>query len=68
MVKGRRQEMSVIDDMFDDWLMQDVLGLHDGEEYEYDDTFIKERRQKPSHPGGVDWRYEKGGVFYNNPL
>jgi hypothetical protein len=57
--------MSFIDDQFDNWLMQDALGFHDDEECEFDDTFIIAQRQKPSHLGGVDWRYEKGGVFYD---
>lgn len=57
--------MSYINDQFDDWLMQDALGFHNDEEYEYDDNFILAERQKPSSLGGVDWRYEKSGVFYN---
>lgn len=57
--------MSFIDDMFDDYMTQDALGLHDDEKPEFDDSFIMERRQRPSYPGGVDWRYEKGGVFYD---
>ena len=56
--------MSFIDDMFNDWMMQDALGFHDDEEYEFDDTFIVAQRQKPLYPGGIDWRYEKGGAFY----
>lgn len=55
--------MSIIDDLFDDWLTQNALGFHD-EEIEFDDSFIMAQKQKPSYPGGVDWRYEKGGVFY----
>lgn len=56
--------MSVIDDLFDNWLMQDALGFHDDEEIEFDDAFIMAAKQKPSYPGGIDWRCEKGGVFY----
>ncbi len=55
--------MSFIDDKFDDWLMEDALGYHDNDQYEYDDSFILAERQKPSCIGGIDWRYEKGGVF-----
>ena len=39
----------------------------DDDEYpEYDDSFLSERRQRSSTLGGVDWRYEKGGVFYDD--
>lgn len=58
--------MSFIDDQFNDWLMQDALGFHNDEGYEFDDNFIIEQKQKPAYPGGVDWRYEKGGVFYDD--
>lgn len=39
------------------------MGMVDDEYPEYDDSFLLERRQRPSTLGGVDWRYEKGGVF-----
>lgn len=45
----------------------DTMGMIDDDEYpEYDDSFLLERRQRPSTLGGVDWRYEKGGVFYDD--
>lgn len=56
--------MSFIDDMFDEWMMQDALGFHDDEEREFDDTFIRAQRQEPLYPGGIDWRYERGGALY----
>lgn len=42
------------------------MGMVDDEYPEYDDSFLLERRQRPSTLGGVDWRYEKGGVFYDD--
>ena len=36
----------------------------DNQIFEYDDSFIIARRQSPKYIGAVDWRYEKGGVFY----
>ena len=57
--------MSFVDDMFQDYF--DTMGLDDNDEYsEYDDRFLSERRQRPSTLGSVDWRYEKGGVFYDD--
>ena len=55
--------MSFIDEQMQDYF--DTLGMFDddGRNMEYDDRFILERRQRPSSLGGVDWRYEKGGVF-----
>ena len=58
--------MSFIDDQFNDFLMHDVLGFHDEDEQYYDDRFLLTEIQKPSSLGGVDWRYENGGVFYND--
>lgn len=58
--------MGFIDEQFDDYLMQDGLGLCDNNGScgpEYDDSFLQARRQMPQTPGGVDWRYEKGGVY-----
>ena len=57
--------MSFVDDMFQDYF--DTMGMVDDDEYpEYDDSFLSERRQRPSTLGGVDWRYEKSGVFYDD--
>lgn len=57
--------MSFVNDMFQDYF--DTMGMVDDDEYpEYDDSFLLERRQRPSTLGGVDWRYEKGGVFYDD--
>lgn len=57
--------MSFVDDMFQDYF--DTMGIVDDDEYpEYDDSFFSERRQRPSTFGGVDWRYEKGGIFYDD--
>ena len=57
--------MSFVDDMFRDYF--DTMGMVNDDEYpEYDDSFLSERRQIPSTLGGVDWRYEKGGVFYDD--
>lgn len=58
--------MGFIDDMFQDHF--DRMAFYgDDEDYsEYDDSFLLEREQRPSHSGGVDWRYEKGGVFYDD--
>ena len=57
--------MSFVDDMFKDYF--DTMGMVDDDEYpEYDDSFLSERRQRPSTLGGVDWRYEKSGVFYDD--
>lgn len=58
--------MSFIDDQIQDYF--DTLGMFDDDDgnMEYDDRFILERRQRPSSLGGVDWRYEKGGVFYDD--
>lgn len=57
--------MSFIDNQNQDYF--DTLGMFgDEEDTEYDDSFILERRQRPLSVGGVDWRYEKGGVFYND--
>lgn len=57
--------MSFVDDMFQDYF--DTMGMVDDDEYpEYDDSFLLERRQRPSTLGGVDWRYKKGGVFYDD--
>lgn len=57
--------MSFVDDMFQDYF--DTMGTVDDDEYpEYDDSFLLERIQRPSTLGGVDWRYEKGGVFYDD--
>lgn len=57
--------MSFVDDMFQDYF--DTMGMVDDDEYpEYDDSFLLERSQRPSTLGGVDWRYEKGGVFYDD--
>ncbi len=68
--------MSSVDDMFQDYMsfvddihhdFFDTMGMIDDDEYpEYDDSFLLERRQRPSTLGGVDWRYEKGGVFYDD--
>lgn len=68
--------MSSVDDMFQDYKsfvddihhdFFDTMGMVDDDEYpEYDDSFLSERRQRPSTLGGVDWRYEKGGVFYDD--
>ncbi len=57
--------MSFIDDQFGDWLMQDSLGLNEDDD-SYDFSGILSERQQPSTPGGVDWRYEKGGIFYDD--
>ena len=72
----RGENMSSVDDMFQDYMsfvddihhdFFDTMGMVDDDEYpEYDDSFLSERRQSPSTLGGVDWRYEKGGVFYND--
>jgi hypothetical protein len=72
----RGENMSSVDDMFQDYMsfvddihhdFFDTMGMVDDDEYpEYDDGFLSERRQRPSTLGGVDWRYEKGGVFYND--
>lgn len=57
--------MSFVDGMFQDYF--DTMGMVDDDEYlEYDDSFLLERIQRPSTLGGVDWRYEKGGVFYDD--
>ena len=57
--------MSFIDDQMQDYF--DTLGMFDDDgDMEYDDRFILERRQRPSSLCGVDWRYEKGGVFYDD--
>lgn len=64
--KGIEKDMSFINDQFNDWLMQDAFGFHDEDEQYYDDSFLLAERQKPHTPGGVDWRYEKGGVYYND--
>lgn len=57
--------MSFVDDMFQDYF--DTMGMVNDDEYpEYDDSFLSERRQRPSTLGDVDWRYEKGGVFYDD--
>ena len=57
--------MSFVDDMFQDYF--DTMGMVNDDEYpEYDDSFLSERRQRPSTLGGVDWRYEKSGVFYDD--
>ena len=57
--------MSFVDDMFQDYF--DTMGMVNDDEYpEYDDSFLSERRQRPSTLGGVDWRYEKCGVFYDD--
>lgn len=58
--------MSFIDDQIQDYF--DTLGMSDDDDrnMEYDDRFILERRQRPASLGGVDWRYEKGGVFYDD--
>ena len=57
--------MSFVDDIFQDYF--DTMGMVDDDEYtEYDDSFLSERRQRQSTLGGVDWRYEKGGVFYDD--
>ena len=57
--------MSFVDDMFQDYF--DTMGMVNDDEYpEYDDSFLSERRQRPLTLGGVDWRYEKGGVFYDD--
>ena len=57
--------MSFVDDMFQDYF--DTMGMVNDDEYpEYDDSFLAEGRQRPSTLGGVDWRYEKGGVFYDD--
>ncbi len=54
--------MSFVDDMLQDYF--DTMDMFDDNEYpEYDDSFLLERRQRPSTLGGVDWRYENGGVF-----
>ena len=55
-----------INDISQDYF--DTFGMFDNEDDcpEYDDRFLLERRQRPSTLGGVDWRYEKGGVFYDN--
>lgn len=56
--------MSFIDDMFQDYF--DTMGMDNGDEYpEYNDNFLSERRQRPSTLSDVDWRYEKGGAFYD---
>lgn len=64
--------MSSVDDMFQDYMsfvddihhdFFDTMGMVDDECPEYDDSFLLERRQRPLTLGGVDWRYEKGGVF-----
>ena len=61
----RGENMSFVDDMLQDYF--DTMGMVDDDEYpEYDDSFLSERRQRPSTLGGVDWRYEKGGVFYDD--
>ena len=57
--------MSSVDDIHHDFF--DTMGMIDDDEYpENDDSFLLERRQRPSTLGGVDWRYEKGGVFYDD--
>lgn len=58
--------MSFIDYQFQDYF--DTQGMFDEDNSypEYDDSFLTARRQKPSYSGGVDWRYEKGGAFYND--
>ena len=57
--------MSFVDDMFQDYF--DTMGMVDDDEYpEYDDSFLSERRQRPSTLGGVDWRDERSGVFYDD--
>lgn len=68
--------MSFVDDMLQDYIsfandmrqdFFDTMGMVDDDEYpEYDDSFLSERRQRSSTLGGVDWRYEKGGVFYDD--
>jgi len=59
--------MSFIDDQMDDFMMQDALGLFDDDDTmpEYNDRGIMARKQAPDYPGGVDWRYEKGGAYYS---
>ena len=68
--------MSFVDDLLQDYMsfandmrqdFFDTMGMVDDDEYpEYDDSFLSERRQRSSTLGGVDWRYEKGGVFYDD--
>ena len=68
--------MSFVDDILQDYMsfandmrqdFFDTMGMVDDDEYpEYDDSFLSERRQRSSTLGGVDWRYEKGGVFYDD--
>lgn len=54
--------MSFIDDQIDDYLMQDALELNEEDDF-YDFSGILSEKQRPSTLGGVDWRYEKGGIF-----
>ena len=57
--------MSILDDQIDDYL--DTLGFFDEEEDDYfDDSFIIAQRQKPKTETGVDFRFEKGGIYYND--
>lgn len=61
----RGEKVSSVDDIHHDFF--DTMGMIDDDEYpEYDDSFLLERRQRPSTLSGVDWRYEKGGVFYDD--
>ena len=57
--------MSFINDQFDDWLMSDSLNLNEDNDF-YDFSGILSERQRPSTLGGVDWRYEKGGLFFDD--
>lgn len=59
--------MSFIDDQFQDFF--DTMGMFDQDDGgypEYNDDFLRERQQRPRTLGDVDWRYEKGGVFYDD--
>ena len=62
----RKIKMSFVDDILDDYL--DTMGMFDDDDPypEYDDRFLLKKGQSPSTPGGVDWRYEKGGIFYHD--
>ena len=58
--------MSFIDDQISDYFDTMEMFDSDSAKYpEYDDSFLQEKRQRP-YIFGVDWRHEKGGVFYDD--
>lgn len=60
------KDMSILDDQIEDWLRKDPFDMDDNDCEPLYDRILLGELQKPKTLGGVDWRYEKGGVFYND--